>query len=280
MILLIADSGSTKTDWALIAPNITQYITTDGINPIHQDDDAIEYIIVQQLCPELSNAIPTHIYFYGAGCVGGDTNKRVETLLQQHFTMAHIAISSDLLGAARSLCGHQKGIAAILGTGANSCYYNGCEIVANIPPLGYILGDEGSGASLGKAFLNRLLRGELGNELIDEFYATYNTDYRTLIARIYREPAANRYLASLSPFIASQIDNPTLRKVVADTFATFIERHIMRYNYKQLPLHLTGSIAYHYRNIIAEVAHEKGIEIGNITRSPIEGLIKYHTNNL
>jgi N-acetylglucosamine kinase-like BadF-type ATPase len=165
-----------------------------------------------------------------------------------------------------------------LGTGANSCYYDGHDIVANIPPLGYILGDEGSGASLGKAFLRALLRNELGNELLDEFYTTFDTDYRKLITRIYREPAANRFLASISPFIASHLDNDAVRTIVADTFASFINNHIKRYNCTHTTLHLTGSVAHYYRHIITEVARNKGIEIGTITRSPIEGLITYHTN--
>lgn len=278
MILLIADSGSTTTDWAVVSDTATLHIKTPGINPVHQDDTTIECTIAQGLLPQMNGITPTHIYFYGAGCVGGETNMRLNNILSHHFPDAHIAIESDLLGAARSLCGHNRGIAAILGTGANSCYYDGHDIVANIPPLGYILGDEGSGASLGKAFLRALLRKELGKELLDEFYTTFDTDYRKLITRIYREPAANRFLASLSPFIASHLDNDAVRTIVADTFASFIDNHIMRYDYNDTRLHLTGSVAHYYRHIIAEVARNKGIEIGTITRSPIEGLITYHTN--
>ena len=278
MILLIADSGSTTTDWAVVSDTATLHIKTPGINPVHQDDTTIECTIAQGLLPQMNGITPTHIYFYGAGCVGGETNTRLDNILSRHFPVAHIAIESDLLGAARSLCGHHRGIAAILGTGANSCYYDGHDIVVNIPPLGYILGDEGSGASLGKAFLCALLRNELGKELLDEFYTTFDTDYRKLITRIYREPAANRFLASLSPFIASHLDNDAVRTIVADTFASFIDHHIMRYDYNDTRLHLTGSVAHYYRHIITEVAHNKGIEIGTITRSPIEGLITYHTN--
>jgi N-acetylglucosamine kinase-like BadF-type ATPase len=278
MILLIADSGSTTTDWAVVSDTATLHIKTPGINPVHQDDTTIECTITQGLLPQMNGTAPTHIYFYGAGCVGGETNIRLNNILGRHFPDAHIAIESDLLGAARSLCGHNRGIAAILGTGANSCYYDGNNIVSNIPPLGYILGDEGSGASLGKAFLRALLRNELGNELLDEFYTTFDTDYRKLITRIYREPAANRFLASISPFIASHLDNDAVRTIVADTFASFINNHIKRYNCTHTPLHLTGSVAHYYRHIITEVAQNRGIEIGTITRSPIEGLITYHTN--
>ena len=279
MILLIADSGSTTTDWAVVANGNTLHIKTPGINPVHQDDTTIECTIAQGLCPQMANIAPTHIYFYGAGCVGGEANMRLHNILHKHFGQAHIEIESDLLGAARSLCGRNEGIAGKLGTGANSCFYYGCKIVSNIPPLGYILGDEGSGASLGKAFLRALLRNELGKKLLDEFYTTFDTDYRRLITRIYREAAANRYLASLSPFIASHLDNDAVRTIVANTFASFIDNHIMRYDYKNTPLHLTGSVAYYYRDVITQVAHTRGIEMGTITRTPIDGLITYHTNN-
>ena len=279
MILLIADSGSTTTDWAVVTDETTLHIKTPGINPVHQDDTTIECTITQGLCPQMDGIVPTHIYFYGAGCVGGEANMRLEKIIRTHFPNTHIARESDLLGAARSLCGNDKGIAGILGTGANSCYYNGNEIIANIPPLGYILGDEGSGASLGKAFLRALLRNELGKELHDEFYTTFSTDYRTLITRIYREPAANRYLASLSPFIASHMDNADVRRIVCDTFASFLDNHIMRYDYKNMLMHLTGSVAHYYKDIIIQVAQSKGIRMGNITRTPIDGLIVYHTNN-
>ena len=164
MIQLIADSGSTNTDWAVVNGSTITHIKTSGINPVHQDDTAITSTLTQELLPQLQGVKPTHIHFYGAGCVGGTTNARLFSLLQQLFNETQISINSDLLAAARSLCGNDKGIVGILGTGANSCLYDGCNIVANIPPLGYILGDEGSGASLGKAFLRALLRNGLGYE--------------------------------------------------------------------------------------------------------------------
>lgn len=277
MTLLIADSGSTTTDWAVVGNGTTQHIKSAGINPFHQDDATIMHTLTQELIPAMDNAVPTHIHFYGAGCVGGTINDRLKVALQQHFAQAHIEVASDLLGAARSLCGRNQGIAGILGTGANSCLYDGEKITHNIPPLGYILGDEGSGASLGKAFLRSLLRGELGQKLIEEFYTTYCTDYPQLIQRIYREPAANRYLASLSPFIAAHLDHAAVHNIVSETMQQYFARHIMQYSHNQLPVHLTGSVAHYYRHIIVDTATEMGIEIGNITRTPIEGLITYHT---
>lgn len=277
MMILIADSGSTTTDWALIGEGNKRLIKSSGINPSLQDDAVIAHTLTQELRPLINNSQPTHIYFYGAGCVGGNTNVRIHKSLENCLGNAHIEVESDLLGAARSLCGHSEGIAGILGTGANSCHYDGKNITQNTPPLGYILGDEGSGTSIGKAFLRTLLRGDLGKEMIEEFYTYYNTDYHGIINSIYRQPAANRYLASLSPFIASHLDNEKVYHITRNAILEFMTQHIMRYNYQELPLHLTGSIAYYYRTVITEAAQSKGITIGNITQSPIEGLIDYHT---
>lgn len=279
MILLIADSGSTTTDWAVINNNTTAHIKTSGINPIHMDDATIGHTLSTELLPQLQGTQPTHIHFYGAGCVGGAVNDRLQTIIAQHISCDNIHIYSDLLAAARSLCGRNRGIAGILGTGANSCLYDGEKIVENIPPLGYILGDEGSGAALGKSFLRALLRHELGDELIEEFYTTYQTDYSQIINRIYRQPAANKYLASLSPFIAAHLHIEAVQKIVAETIAAYIDNHILRYNSNDTPLYLTGSVAYHYRAIIAQVAQSRGITLGNITQTPIDGLITYHTQS-
>lgn len=277
MILLIADSGSTTTDWAVINNGTTTIIKTSGINPIHQDDTTIGHTLSKELIPQLQGVSPTHVHFYGAGCVGGTVNERLQAIIRQQLGCNNVYIYSDLLAAARSLCGHNKGIAGILGTGANSCLYDGEKIIENIPPLGYILGDEGSGAALGKAFLRVLLRRELGDNLIEEFYATHNTDYNQLITSIYRQPAANRFLASLSPFIAAHLHIEQVQKIVTETMAAYIDNHILRYNSNNTPLHLTGSVAYHYRDTLAQVAHSRGITLGNITQSPIDGLITYHT---
>lgn len=278
MTRLIADCGSTTTDWAVVTENRTiRIIKTRGINPVHQDDKTIVDIIGRELCPTL-NLHPEQLFFYGAGCAGGKVNDRLFTLLSDFFPCTEITVASDLLGAARSLCGSQQGIAGILGTGANSCLYDGNTIIENIPPLGYILGDEGSGASLGKAFLRQLLRGRIDTQLRDLFYNEYRTDYHRLIHRIYREPAANRYLASLSPFIARHIDHIDIYPIVNATFKSFFENHIMQYDYRNYAVHLTGSVAYHYATVIRQTAAELGINIGDITCCPIEGLISYHTS--
>ena len=280
MSILIADSGSTTTDWGIISDTGTAYqIKTAGINPVHQDDTSIADTL-QELSRLLGDVKPRQIYFYGAGCVGEVTQQRLQRMLSDTFpTASVISVESDLLGAARSLCQREKGLAGILGTGANSCHYDGDKIIANVPPLGYILGDEGSGASLGKAFLRLLMRNRLKKEITDEFYTLFNTDYQILIQRIYREPAANRFLASLSPFIARHIDNSDIQAAVIDTFDSYFNNHIKHYDYHRLPLHLTGSVAYYYAEVIRYSGEKAGVIIDKIARTPIDGLIKYHSQN-
>lgn len=276
MILFIADSGSTTTDWAIVKDNKILKIKTAGINPIHQDNATIcdTIISLQERCKGIS---PQEIYFYGAGCIDIKANKLLHDIMVQAYPNARIYIASDLLGAARSLCQHNKGIAGILGTGANSCRYDGENIIQNIPPLGYILGDEGSGAALGKAFLRKLLRGELGETLRKDFYTEYETDYQQLIRQIYRMPAANKYLASISPFIARHLYLNDVKEIALDSFSEYFRNHIMQYDYKNEPIHLTGSIAYHYKDVIQEAAQKLGLTVESITAAPIDQLVTYHT---
>ncbi len=281
MIQLIADSGSTTTDWALVThDNIVQMIKTGGINPVHQTDETIRHTLTCELLPAITGSEIEHIHFYGAGCVGGSTNQRLARLIGELFPSAEIVIEGDLLGAARSLCGNNAGIAGILGTGANSCHYDGKKIVENIPPLGYILGDEGGGASLGIALLRKILRKEIDSLLTDKFYTEFKVNYSEIIECVYRRPAANRYLASFAPFIATHIEHPDIYALAYSTLEGYFRNHIMHYDYRHLPLHLTGSVAYYFAPIIRHIAEATGITIGNITRSPIEGLVVYHTRKL
>ena len=200
---LIADSGSTKTDWTLVDDQggVVATCKTQGINPVHLSDDEILEILRKEL---VLPSNPQEIYFYGSGIIEA-LKPRMERLLKEVFGSANVYAEGDLLGAARALFGHDEGIACILGTGANSCLYDGEKIVRNTPPLGYILGDEGSGAVLGKLFLNGIFKGSLPIFLKEKYLAWSGLDYPTIINKVYREPLANRYLASIAPFIASQI---------------------------------------------------------------------------
>ena len=281
---LIADSGSTKTDWLLQAEDGTcapSVFHTQGINPIHQSDEQITAILRDELLPLIGGERLSSVLFYGSG-VRTDQEERMVRLLTQSLTDdAHsdlltaapprIEAHSDLLGAARALCGSHEGLACILGTGANSCLYDGQRIVANTPPLGYILGDEGSGAVLGVRFLNALYKGRLDSQTKADFESVLQMSLTEVIDRVYRQPLANRWLASLSPFIHDHLADPAIEKLVTDNFADFIARNIEPYQRRDLPLQAVGSIAFYYETQLRKAAHTAGYEVGTILRSPLEG---------
>lgn len=278
MSILIADSGSTKTDWALIAPSGRTAVTTQGINPVHQTADNIRQILSAELLPNL-NALPTsvsNVYFYGSG-VRPEQVEPMTQLLRAAFPGATVVEAySDLLGAARALCGHNFGIASILGTGANSCLYDGEHIIQNTPALGYILGDEGSGAVTGKRFLHHLYSGLLSEKIKDDFEATTGLTLSDVINRVYRQPLPNRFLASLTPFVHNHLGEPAVDALVRQNFTDFIRIHIAPYGHRHLPLSFVGSIAYYFRDQLAAAVEAEGYTMGTILRSPIEGLVSYH----
>ena len=275
--ILIADSGSTKTDWALGKLRLK----TQGINPIHQDDEAILSILRQELLPNLKSQTsnlksqfsnPKAIRFYGSG-VRPDQEVRMQRLLSQVFPSASdIEARSDMIGAARALCGSSEGIACILGTGANSCLYDGELMGANTPPLGYILGDEGSGAVLGRLFLNALYKERMYAGAREEFEQHTGMTMSDVIDRVYRQPMANRWLASLSVYIGTLLRHPEVRDLVVQNFRDFIVRNIVPYQRPDLPIGAVGSIAYYYRDQLAEAAQAEGYTLGTVLRSPIDGL--------
>jgi N-acetylglucosamine kinase-like BadF-type ATPase len=217
------------------------------------------------------------IHYYGSG-VRPELEEVMQRLLLSAFPSAtFVEAHGDLLGAARAVVGSQEGIACILGTGANSCLYDGRQIIQNTPPLGYILGDEGSGAVLGKRFLNALYKGFVPVSLVTGFQEDIGMDVSAVIARIYREPMANRFLASLSPFISRHIDVPEVRQLVVDNFCDFFRRNVVQYARRDLPVGFVGSIAWHYEDQLREAASQEGFIVGRVLKSPIDGLVAYHT---
>lgn len=282
MVTLIADSGSTKTDWALLIPamygkpaTITR-ISSQGINPVHQSDNDIRQILLSELLPHLSIENVSHVYFYGSG-VRPEKEAQMTRVLSEALSCAEVVEAhSDLLGAARALCGHNYGIASILGTGANSCLYDGNRIVEKTTALGYILGDEGSGAVLGKRFLHDLYCGLLSKEIKDDFEKVMKLTLPQIIDRVYRQPLANRFLASLSTFIHDHIDDEGVEALVKRNFEDFLRLHIQPYGRDYLPLSFVGSIAYHFANQLTEVVENEEYTMGTILQNPIEGLISYH----
>ena len=290
-IKLIADSGSTKTDWCLLeSGGDCHRFSTQGINPCHQSEEEIAAILEQEVTPhlrQLQTARPQTLWFYGSGATPA-AKQRVEQPLRRLLgTEADITVESDLVGAARALCQHSRGIACILGTGANSCLYDGLRIVANTPALGYILGDEGSGAVLGIRFVNALFKGQLPDELRQEFVTETGLSLDAIIQRVYRQPLANRFLASLSPFIHRHIDLQQVEAMVIDHFRQFIRKNIQPYYddprlKEALPaspeLHVTGSVGFHYQRQLAAAAALEGMRLGRVMGSPMEGLIGYHSS--
>ena len=270
--VLIADSGSTKTDWAFMGKRVQ----TQGINPFHQDEDTIRRILKEELLPQLTSDIRhlTSILFYGSG-VRPELEEKMRRLLGEAFPQtAHIEAHGDLLGAARALCDNEEGIACILGTGANSCLYDGERIVKNTPPMGYILGDEGSGAVLGARFLNALYKNRLSDEVKVDFEAYAKMSMAQVIERVYRQPMANRWLASLSTFIHQQIGNPQIEQLVIDNFRDFIQRNITPYQRKDLPITAVGSIAFYYKEQLEKAVKAEGYTLGKIVRSPLDALVE------
>ena len=280
-MILIADSGSTKTDWCLVGDGEQITVTTQGINPVHQQQKEIAEILTKELLPQINgiqsgsscHAIDA-LFFYGSGC-RPDFIPTFSATLQDIFHAKQIEVSSDLLASARALLGHHEGIAGILGTGANSCLYDGEHIVANTPALGYILGDEGSGAVLGKRFINALFKHQLPQTLIHDM----GLDINDIINRVYRQPLPNRYLASLAPLIKQHIDTQGVRDLVIQNFVDFFQKNITPYNRSDLPINVVGSIAYYLQPEFKQAAQITGYKVGTILRTPLEGLISYHTNN-
>lgn len=274
-MLLIAESGSTSTDWCLVAPAQRVFFRTRGINPFMEAGSDIAAMIKSDLLPHL-HFPPSAISFYGAGCVhkGRDT---VMEALTNVFRDMPIDVDSDLLAAARALCGHLPGIACILGTGSNSCYYNGYQIESNVSPLGFIIGDEGSGAVLGKRFVGSLLKNCFSNELKELFFNTYHLTQADIIESVYRQPYPNRFLAGFAPFILEHAQQPDVRSMVMDEFNDFIERNVLQYpQSKHLPIHFTGSIAWHFSELLKEAIAMHHMQIGNICASPLHQLVDFH----
>ena len=278
-MILIADSGSTKTDWRMIASTgeISQARTV-GFNPYFQDTDSIATELAKSLKPAVNEAI-TEVYYYGTGCGTESSCAIVRQAIQQVFSEATtVSVASDLLGAARALCGHEVGIACILGTGSNSCYYDGEQISYQIPNLGFWLGDEGSGGNLGKTLVTNYLLKDLAPDLEAKFEKRFpNTTRDLVLENAYKKPFPNRYFASFSKFLFDNRSHPQAYRLVYDSFDLFFQKYICKYpDYKQLKIHFTGSVAFYYSDILRQVANDKGVTVKNIMETPIAGLTLYH----
>jgi len=279
-MILIADSGSTKTDWRLLTQDTVTEVATNGINPFYQSPEEILEELNAKLLPRINSPV-REIYFYGAGCATDTAISSLKGVFAKAFPEAQCSIHSDLLAAARSLCKDKPGIACILGTGMNTCYYNGTEITDNIPPLGYMLGDEGSGAVLGRKIVVAYLRRYMPDKLMKRFNEKYNTNKAEILEAVYKRPFPNRYLAGFTRFLTENINETFIHDLVYNTFCEFLENNVLHYeNVNRHKIHFVGSIAHYFLPILKEAAHTKGVQIGTILQSPIEGLTEFHLKTL
>lgn len=279
-MILIADCGSTKIDWCLLDKGkVEKQVFTCGMNAVMLTEEEMALRIATELMPELGNYTIDAVYFYGAGCISDEVCGNVAGAIAKNIHGAKtIEVHTDLLAAARALCGRRPGIACIMGTGSNSCYYDGEKICDNVSPLGYILGDEGSGAVLGKLLLGDVLKNQLPKHLCDKFLTQYDLDRLTIIKRVYKEPQGNRFLASVTPFLKENLAEPAIYNLVLNSFKSFFVRNIAQYQgYKDLDVNFIGSIAFYYKDVLTDAAAACGCHIGTIIKSPMEGLIKFHT---
>ena len=276
-MILIADGGSTKTEWCVAEDRKEMLrIKTKGMNPYFQSEDEISEEVRMVILPHLKNKTLDALHFYGAGCTP-EKVPMMKQALAKHLDVATIEVNSDILAAAHGLCGKNPGIVCILGTGSNSCFYDGEKIVSNVSPLGFILGDEGSGAVLGKLLVGDLLKNQLPPELKEKFLKQFELTQGIITERVYRQPFPNRFLAGLSPFLAQNIEHPEIRALVTYAFKAFLNRNVKQYDYKNNKVHFVGSVAHHYRDVLKEALADCEMQLGNIVQAPIEGLVLYHS---
>ena len=275
-IILIADSGSTKTDWVVVEDNsLANSFCTKGINPYFQSFEEIRDEIEVNLIPQLTGISVDAVYFYGAGC-NVDKAHIVRDAICYCMKTAYVNVYSDLLAAVHSTCGCSAGIACILGTGSNSCFFDGERIVKNVPPLGFILGDEGGGATLGRLLVSEILKGLMPDDLSRAFFSKYGLTQADILDRVYRHPFPNRFLAGFSPFLHEHIDVPELRTIAFQNFVSFFTRNVLQYDYKRYEVNFVGSVAYHYKDILKEAAEAVNVRTGKIVKNPISGLVDYY----
>jgi N-acetylglucosamine kinase-like BadF-type ATPase len=280
-MILVADSGSTKTEWKLIQNGKSgESMFSAGINPYFLPLNDI-YLLLKKELPDLSGKSFDKIYFYGTGCNSEAKNDVVREAISRFCRSGKILIGTDLLGAARSLCQNDRGIACIMGTGSNSCYYDGKSIAANVSPLGYILGDEGGGAVIGRKLVSAVLKKQVPDDIIELFFNTYHITPGEILEKVYMKPFPNRFLGQFAKFISANIHILELQDIIRTSFDEFIIRNIIQYpESASLPVHFTGSISVHFKSFLEESLKNHNLRLGKVTLSPMADLISYHINNL
>jgi N-acetylglucosamine kinase-like BadF-type ATPase len=276
-VKLIADSGATKCEWCLIQDGKKKKILTQGISPYFLNNTQIVSLLQKELIPKLKNATIHEIYFYGTGLSNANNVSILKKSLKQLFPSAKTEVNTDILAAARALCGHEKGIACILGTGSNSCYYNGKKIIKNSPGLGYVLGDEGSGAYLGKKVVQYYLYNTFDADLMARFDAKFTTTNVEILENVYKQPLANRYLASFAIFLAENRGHYMIENIIEDGLNDFFFTHLYKFRESWiLPINFIGSVAFGFKDVLQELCNTYELDLGNVLKKPMDGLVKYH----
>ncbi|MFM6975373.1 MAG: N-acetylglucosamine kinase [Sphingobacteriaceae bacterium] len=278
-MIIIADGGSTKTSWCLVNEEKERtYFHTEGYNPYFSSTEYIINSLNNSLPADLDRAAIKELYYYGAGCSTDEKVAIVVKAMESVFTSANVYVSHDLLASARALLGITPGFAGILGTGTNSCLYDGRKITHNVDSLGYFLGDEGSGSFIGKRLLRDYMRGLMPGDLQDIFFKTYQLSHADIFEHLYHKPLPNRFCASFSKFIDDNRQEAAYtREVVGEAFTAFFKNIVSHYpNYQQYSLNCVGSVAFNFKDVLAEVAAQYGMQVGKIIRAPIDDLVNYH----
>lgn len=277
-MIVVVDSGSTKADWKMVNETGVQSITTMGFNPVFHTENKIYQELLEAFDNEVKAETATHVYYYGAGCWDEKLKKVVSNALSRVFQKAGIEVQHDLLGAARATCGRDPGISCILGTGSNSCLYDGDDVIDNVTNLGYLLGDEGSGTHLGKSLIRAYFYRELPKALRNELEQDYPGGQQGMLGRIYGKETPNVYLASFTKFMGRNRNHPFVQHLLYNSFVEFIDRHVRKYpGHLSLPIHFIGSVAYHFQEVIQVVLEERAMAPGNFIQKPIDKLVSFHT---
>jgi N-acetylglucosamine kinase-like BadF-type ATPase len=277
MTILIADSGSTKCEWCFVSNGRKQNVETQGASPYFLNESQLVEMMQQELLPALKNKFPDHIFFYGTGLAAEKNRGILRRALKRIFPGSEIEVEHDLTGASRAACGRNKGIVAILGTGSNSGYYNGARIVRNSPGLGYVLGDEGSGAYLGKKVLQYFLYKIFDTELHKKFLKKYQLTAADILDAVYKKPLPNRYIASFTLFLAENRGHYMVENIIEDGFRDFFSNHLTQYpESDKMPVHFIGSVAFGFKDILKELCKSFGWQPGKILAKPMDGLVSFH----
>ncbi|ANE49136.1 N-acetylglucosamine kinase [Flavisolibacter tropicus] len=276
-VTLIADSGATKAEWCLVNNGRKRTIFTQGISPYFLSTQQIIELLQKELLPSLKKVTVEEVHYYGTGCANPANAASIKKALKKVFPEASIEVNTDMMAAARAVCGHEKGIACILGTGSNSCYYNGKKIVKNSPGIGYVLGDEGSGAFLGKKVVQYYMYDTFDEDLRARFDAKFLTNKLEILDNVYKKPLANRYLASFAIFLADNRGHYMIENILEDGLNDFYFQHLCKYREVWThPVSFVGSVAFGFKDVLQELCNSYEFELGTVMKNPMPGLITYH----